>query len=114
MVAFSFAFVPESIKGTGQNPLYNGQTCLGMNLGNFYTDHPEWLGSINLSWLIMAFKAMGSKPDFFNDYFDKLAGNSTLRNQIIQGIPESEIKKSWQPGIEKFKEIRRKYLIYDE
>ncbi len=114
MIAFSFAFVPESIKGAVQNPIYNGQTCLGVNLRNFYADHPEWLGSINLSWLIMAFKAMGSKPDFFNDYFDKLAGNSTLRNQILQHLPESEIKQSWQPGLEKFKEIRRKYLIYEE
>lgn len=114
MVAFSFAFIPESKKGAAQNPIYNGQTCLGVNLRNFYTDNPEWLGSINLSWLIMAFKAMGSKSDFFNDYFDKLAGNSTLRNQILQDLPESEIKQSWQPDIEKFKEIRRKYLIYEE
>jgi len=114
MVAFSYAFVPESIKGTGQNPIYNGQTCLGVNLTNFYANHPEMLGRINLSWLIMAFKAMGSKPDFFNDYFYKLAGNPTLRNQILQDLPESEIKQSWQPGLEKFKEIRRKYLIYNE
>jgi uncharacterized protein YbbC (DUF1343 family) len=114
LVACSYLFIPESIKGSGQNPPFAGQRCLGVSLKNFYTDHPQELGSINLSWLIMAFKMMGSKPDFFTDYFDKLAGNSTLRNQIIQGLPESEIKKSWQPGLEKFKEIRRKYLIYEE
>jgi uncharacterized protein YbbC (DUF1343 family) len=114
MVACSYLFIPESTKGSGQNPPYSGQTCLGVNLSHLFQDHPEMLGSINLSWLFMAFKMTGSKPDFFTDYFDKLAGNSTLRNQIIQGLPESEIRQSWQPGIDKFKEIRRKYLIYEE
>jgi uncharacterized protein YbbC (DUF1343 family) len=114
LVACSFIFVPESKKGTGQNPPFAGQTCLGGSLVNFYRDHPERLGSISLAWLIMTFKMMGSKPDFFTDYFDKLAGNSTLRNQIIQGVSEEEIKKSWQPGLDRFREIRKKYLIYEE
>lgn len=114
MKEFSFSFVPESIKGSSQNPIYNGQTCFGLDLRKYYETHPEMIGRINLSWLIMAFKAMGSKPDFFNDYFDKLAGNSALRNQILQGLPESEIRQSWQPGLDRFKEIRKKYLIYEE
>lgn len=114
LVACSYVFVPKSTKGSGQNPPFAGQNCLGGSLMNFYRDHPELLGNINLSWLIMTYKMLGNKPDFFNDFFDKLAGNSTLRNQILQDIPETEIKQSWQLGLERFKEIRRKYLIYDE
>ena len=73
---FSYSFTPENKKGMSQNPLYRGQPCLGLDLRDFYSTHPKMKGRINLSWLIMAFKDLGSKPDFFNDYFDKLAGNS--------------------------------------
>jgi len=64
----------------------------------------------------MAFKNLGSKPDFFNDYFDKLAGNSELRKQITGGgrISENEIRKSWEPGMLKFKEIRKRHLLNPE
>jgi uncharacterized protein YbbC (DUF1343 family) len=32
--------------------------------------------------------------------------------QIKEGKTEREIRASWQPGIEKFKKIRVKYLLY--
>ena len=34
------------------------------------------------------------------------------RLQIIEGKNQKEIKESWQEGLDKFKEIRGKYLIY--
>jgi uncharacterized protein YbbC (DUF1343 family) len=111
---FSYSFTPENIKGMSQNPVYRGQLCRGLDLSNFYSSHPKMKGRINLAWLIMTYKDLGSKPDFFNDYFDKLAGNSELRKQIMEDIPEMEIRKSWEPGLSKFKEIRKKYLIYPE
>ncbi|MCX6251519.1 MAG: DUF1343 domain-containing protein [Bacteroidetes bacterium] len=114
MKGFAFSFMPESVKGSTINPPCKDKLCLGLDLSNFYLTHPRMFGRINLSWLIMAFKDLGSQPDFFNEYFDKLAGNSSLRTQILQGLPESEIRKTWEPGIIKFKEIRKKYLIYDE
>jgi uncharacterized protein YbbC (DUF1343 family) len=111
---FSYSFTPENKKGMSQNPVYSGQPCLGLDLRNFYSTHPKMKGRINLSWLIMAFNDLGSKPDFFNDYFDKLAGNSELRKQITEGLSEIEIRKSWEPGLFKFREIRKKYLLYPE
>ena len=48
------------------------------------------------------------------DFFDKLAGNSTLRWQIINGKSEEEIRASWQPALENFKKMRTQYLIYPE
>jgi uncharacterized protein YbbC (DUF1343 family) len=62
----------------------------------------------------MAFKNLGSQTSFFNDYFDKLAGTSLLREQIIHNIPEIEIRKTWEPRLSEFKEIRKKYLLYPE
>lgn len=54
------------------------------------------------------------KGKFFlnNNFFDKLAGNTVLRQQIIQGIPEKKIRDSWEPKLSQFKEIRKKYLLY--
>ena len=46
------------------------------------------------------------------DSFDKLSGTSNLKKQIIEGLSESEIRDSWKEGLEKFKKIRKKYLLY--
>ena len=114
MKGFSFSFIPEKHTGMSLNPPYKDQTCLGVDLRDFYNTHPKMRGRINLSWLIMAFKDLGSKGVFFTDYFDQLAGTSLLRKQIIQGLSENDIRKSWEPGLLKFKEIRKNYLLYPE
>jgi uncharacterized protein YbbC (DUF1343 family) len=96
------------------NPLYNGQLCRGLDLRDFYKTHPRLFGRLNLTWLIMAYKTYGSNPNFFNDPFDHLAGTSELRRQIIDDKSEQEIRQTWQEGLDKFKEIRKKYLLYPE
>jgi uncharacterized protein YbbC (DUF1343 family) len=110
---FSFEFTPRPGNGS-INPLYSGQRCRGIDLRDFYKTHPRLFGRLNLTWLIMAFKTMGSDPRFFNESFDRLAGTPDLRKQIIEGKTEQEIRQEWQEGLEKFKEIRKKYLIYPE
>ena len=60
------------------------------------------------------FQQYPDKEKFFSPFFDKLAGTSALREQIIKGESEENIKKSWQPGINKFKKIRKKYLLYPD
>ena len=54
------------------------------------------------------------KTKFFNSFFDKLAGNDLLRMQLIAGKTEDEIRNSWQTDLKKFKEIRKKYLLYTD
>ncbi len=49
-----------------------------------------------------------------NGFFEKLAGNGELRHQIEMGKFEWEIRATWQPGLERFKTIRKKYLIYKD
>ena len=46
--------------------------------------------------------------------FDLRIGTDQLRKQIIAGVPEAEIRKSWEPGLQKFKAIRAKYLLYPD
>jgi uncharacterized protein YbbC (DUF1343 family) len=111
---FAFSFIPRRLKGMSLNPPFKDQTCLGLDLRDFYISHPKMIGRINFSWLLMAFKDLHSKPEFFNDYFNKLSGNAELKEQLSNDLPEYEIRKSWEPGLVKFKEIRKKYLLYPE
>jgi len=37
-----------------------------------------------------------------------------LRQQIISGMSEDEIRKSWQPELNTFRKIRKKYLLYKD
>ena len=56
-----------------------------------------------------------SKPFFQkSNFFEKLAGNGDLRRQIEAGMSEEEIRATWQPALDEFKKIRKKYLIYSE
>lgn len=111
---YSFTFTPESIPGMSGHPPFEGVLCHGTDLRNYYHESKSKPDRINLSWLLAAFDSMGGKPAFFNDYFDKLAGTASLRKMIQEGKNESQVRRSWQPGLEKFKKIRKKYLLYPE
>lgn len=43
---------------------------------------------------------------------DKLSGTTEFKQQIIAGLSEEEIRKTWEPGLTAFKEMRQKYLLY--
>ena len=64
---------------------------------------------------LMAMYRIAPEGNFFpkSNFFDKLAGTKELRKQIESGMSEEEIRATWQPALEHFKEIRKKYLIYD-
>jgi uncharacterized protein YbbC (DUF1343 family) len=57
---------------------------------------------------------LNGKCTFFNKTFRLLAGNDELQKQIESGATEENIRKSWQPGLESFKKIRKKYLLYKD
>jgi uncharacterized protein YbbC (DUF1343 family) len=109
----SFSFTPEPIKGVSEDPPLKGQICNGKNLEK-EAETLKAKGKIELSWLLETYKNLNLKADFFNTYFEKLAGNSKLREQIIAGQNETEIRKSWQPELDSFKKIRKKYLLYPD
>ena len=103
---FSYHFTPKPNKGA-KNPKHKSIKCYGRDLRS-----SEVLDSINLTWLIDAYKHSSKKEDFFNPFFTKLAGQTKLQVQIKNGLDEAEIRKSWQKGLEKFKKIRANYLLY--
>lgn len=109
---YSYSFTPVSIKGMSEEPPQKNQVCYGINLKNYNTQIIKSSGRINLAWLITLYNAFPEKPRFFNAYFTKLAGNEILRKQIEAGKTEFQIRKSWEPALTKFKQTRRKYLLY--
>jgi uncharacterized protein YbbC (DUF1343 family) len=114
MKGFSFSFTPMENKAAGNTPLYSGQVCFGSDLRNFYDKNPGMKGKINLAWLVKSFADNGKNPGFFNPFFDKLAGDPLLKQQILNGASEEDIRRSWAEKTEGFREIRKKYLLYPD
>lgn len=103
----NYSFMPKSGEGS-KYPKHEDIMCFGTDL-RFQEDY---LTAINLNWIIETYKQCSEKEEFFNDFFNTLAGTDKLKKQIIAGMTVREIKASWQEGLEEFKRIRRKYLIY--
>jgi uncharacterized protein YbbC (DUF1343 family) len=106
-----FSFTPESVPGA-KNPPLLGQKCFGVDLrdalGKGIVPKPQ----INLEWIIDAYNNFPDKDKFFTSYFEKLAGGTTIREQIVKGLTPQQIRESWKPGLEKYARIRAKYLLY--
>jgi len=109
---FPYSFTPESRPGA-KTPPQLGVTCYGLDLGIASEAALRNVG-FDLLWLVDMYNAYPNKSDFFNEFFTKLAGGPILRLQIETGIPLSEIRKSWEPKLTAFKEMRKKYLLYPE
>ncbi len=109
-----FSFIPECKPGASSNPKLKGKKCYGINLKDYANKYKTNPAIINLSWIIDSYNTLKKENDFFTNYFDKLAGNSSLRKQIIEGKTEKEIRKSWKSDLKKFKKIRKKYLLYPD
>ena len=107
-----FSFTPHPTFGSS-DPKYNGMLCYGIDLRNALADSIVPRPEMNLNWIIDAYNAYPDKEKFFTGYFDTLAGNSTLREQIISGMTAEEIRQTWKDALDKFKIIREKYLLYD-
>lgn len=109
----NFSFTPQSKEGA-LNPKYLGQICNGYNLSVFGTEYMKNIKKIYLYWLIGTYKNTPDKTNFFDENFNYHAGNSSLKKQIVDGVGEDEIRSSWNAELEKFKVIRKKYLLYKD
>ncbi len=111
---YEFSFTPVAIKGMSETPPHKDKVCYGLDLRKYDTSIFVKTGRINLTWLKEFYEAYPDKEQFFRaDRFDRLAGTSALRKQIIAGTSEEEIRKSWEPKLSAYKEMRKKYLIYN-
>jgi hypothetical protein len=101
------------LAGKSKHPLYEDRLCYGYDLSQiaYYQKGDSGYG-LNLGWLIKAYQNYTGIKPFFNSYFNKLAGNTTLRYQIEMRFSAQKIQDSWKPGLTQFLAIRKKYLIY--
>ena len=65
------------------------------------------------------YKASPNKEQFFDSKLSKemgtierLIGTGDFRRQIMNQVPEKEIRASWEPGLSNYKIMRKKYLLY--
>jgi uncharacterized protein YbbC (DUF1343 family) len=116
---YEFSFTPVGIQGMSETPLFQNTACYGLDLRNYDTQKLVKSKRINLSWLIEMYKDYPYKERFFDfkqskqiGNFDKLAGTTQLKEQIIAGKTEKEIRASWEPKLTQFKRMRQQYLLY--
>ena len=105
-----YSFTPQPNAGSPSPPL-KGQPCYGLNLADAATRDS---GRLVLKHLLDFYQQSTDKTHFFGKYFEELSGTDALRQQIIAGKTEAEIRASWEPGLGKFKTLRKKYLLYPE
>lgn len=107
----SFRFTPKSQPGAAK-PKYNGQECYGTDYTQVST--LEGLRLFPLIEYQLLCQKMGIKMIDRKRAFDILAGTDQLRLQLERGDSEQEIRSSWQAKLQRYKELRRKYLIYTD
>lgn len=104
--ADNMSYTPKPNFGS-KSPKFNGQLCYGVDLSKIQRQD-----KVNLEWLLDAFHKTPDGIDFFGNTFTIHAGNEILRKQIEAGMTAQEIRSTWIPGLEKFRVIRSKYLLY--
>lgn len=108
----SFSFTPRSMAGA-KNPPQKDQLCHGVDLGGMSEEEAIAQG-INLEYIIDAYRDLGLGDKFFRNFFELLIGRGDIRGMIEAGKSADEIKATWAGDVARFKDQRRKYLLYDE
>lgn len=106
-----YQFTPRPNAGSPTPPL-NGQLCYGLDLHQPAPAEPAEFFTVQ--YVLDFYRQSTDKEHFFTKYFEQLAGTDSLRAQILAGRSEAQIRASWQPALGRFKELRKKYLLYPE
>lgn len=107
-----FSFTPTSLPGFDTHPIQKDKVCYGINLQEY-----PFEGGLTLKFVLYFYDKCGKNASFFFSrakWFDLLAGTDQLRKQIIAGMNEEEIRETWKEDLDNYKEMRKKYLLYEE
>lgn len=110
---YEFSFTPISIVGMSKNPPLENQICYGIDFRGTAIKDIQNQKQLNIGILLKLYQDFPDKEKFFTPFFNKLAGNAKLMQQIKDGKTEAEIRKSWANGLEIYKKSRKKYLLYN-
>lgn len=116
---YSFSFTPTSIPGMSETPLHMNKECYGIDLRNYDVAELRKTKRIHLQWMIDLYHQFPEKDQFFDKSQSReigninyLIGDDLFRQQITTGKSADEIYASWEPELGQYKEMRKKYLLY--
>lgn len=112
-----FRFMPHSMKGSDKHPLHQDTYCYGLNLSS-EKNIPK---GFSLQYVIQFYNyfqnlTKHAEKDFFTrpHWFDLLMGTNQVRLDILKDKSEEQIRSAWQKKLNQYKEIRKKYLLYED
>lgn len=105
----SFTFTPQSLPGFDKNPMHKDQTCYGEDLRRVNN-----VNGFTLRYFLRFYWKSGEGNSFFDRarWFDLLMGTDTVRKAILAGKDETAIRAGWKDELQKYREMRKKYLLY--
>lgn len=112
MKGYRFSFTPKSVPGAKFPPQLD-RKCYGVDLRTKPSIEEINANGINLEYIIDAYKNLNLDDHFFRSFFELLVGQSYVRKMIKEGKSATEIKAMWSDDVAKFKEQRKKYLLYE-
>lgn len=106
----SFTFTPQSLPGFDKNPMHKDQTCYGEDLRRVNN-----VNGFTLRYFLRYYWKSGEGNSFFDRarWFDLLMGTDTVRKAILAGKDETAIRAGWKDELQKYREMRKKYLLYE-
>lgn len=110
--AGNMEFTPAHIPGVAPHPPFEGKMCSGIDLRHLPDSSVS--AELELSYLLDAYRKYPDQTKFFNSFFENLAGTPLLRKQIEKGMDEEEIRSSWKRDLDRYREMRKKYLLYPD
>lgn len=112
-----FRFMPHSMKGSDKHPLHQDAYCYGLNLSS-EKNIPK---GFSLQYVIQFYNyfqnlTKHAEKEFFTrpHWFDLLTGTNQVRLDILKNKTEEQIRSAWQKKLNQYKEIRKKYLLYED
>ena len=104
-------FSPKSIEKMSVNPKYKNEICNGIELN--VTDREKFEAlKFGVILIYAIHKLYPEKFEFRNNWLDKLFGRTYLREMISNNRQPSEIFEKWVDDVQKFRNLREKYLLY--
>lgn len=104
-------FTPNEIPGVSGNPKYKNEKCNGIKIKVIDRRKFESV-KFGIKLIAAIHKLFPNEFKFRDASFDRLCGDSSIRQRILDGISAQKIIESYQIELDTFKEIRNKYLLY--
>jgi uncharacterized protein YbbC (DUF1343 family) len=106
-------FTPESIEKMSLYPKYEGRTCRGLEL--IVTDREAFVPfRTALSLLRIITQTHPDSMVWKPSHFDRLCGTDRIRTMIRGGRTVDQIEQTWADELDRFRAIRKKYLLYTD